>query len=228
MPNCDFYAAGEDFRRILDFVFDQRGWTLVELASLPDEPLRRFGSSDEVLSAYDLDKSDALMQLHAPEMGGSVVERPIVFRPGAMGTAVGRTNAEGWGLIQLFLRATRDGVIGLSHTNHNSQTRARAWAPVAYPHLGAVDGWNWQEVERVSRRLNHQVRRLAVDRSGSRVILPGAAERVTGKFGARRRCFRQAPTTSTSRGNRVSRRTVPAAASIATRSSIRTPVSSSR
>jgi hypothetical protein len=41
MPNCDFYAAGDDFCSILDFVFAQPGWTLVELASLPDQPLRR-------------------------------------------------------------------------------------------------------------------------------------------------------------------------------------------
>jgi hypothetical protein len=127
MPNCDFYAVGQDFRPILDFIFGQPDWTLVELASAPARPLRRFQSSDEMLDAYDLDGTDALMQVYGPTLGGAITERPIVFTRGAMGGAKGRTESAGWGLIQLYLRAGRDGSVGLSHTNHNSEARARSW-----------------------------------------------------------------------------------------------------
>ena len=178
MPNCDFYATGEDFRSILDFVFAQPGWTLVELASIPDQPLRRFHSTDALLDAHDLERSGALMQLYTPDLGGGIIERPIVFHPGAMGDAKGRTDSEGWGLIQLYLSGERDGRIGLSHTNHNSEARARS-LETTYAHgLGPVSAWNWTEVERASRRLNRHIRQTAVGRSGSRVILPQAGARV--------------------------------------------------
>jgi hypothetical protein len=176
MPNCDFYAAGDDFRIVLDFVFDQPGWMLVELASMPDQPLRSFESTRAVLDAYDLEQSDALLHLYAPELGGGIFERPITFRPGAVGAAKGRTSSEGWGLIQLYLSGGRDGLIRPSHTNHNSETRARSWEPM-YPDLGPVGAWDWPEVSRASGRLNRHIRRSAVQKSGSRVILPEAAAR---------------------------------------------------
>lgn len=178
MPNCDFYAAGEDFREILQFVFAQPGWILVELASVPDQPLRRFDSADAVLAAYDLSTSNGPFQLYTPDLGGAVFERPVTFRPGAVGNAKGRTDSGGWGLIQLYLERERDGRIGLSHTNHNSEARARSWER-AYAHeLGPVSAWNWSEVTRASRRLNYHIRQAAVSTAGSRVILPGAAARV--------------------------------------------------
>jgi hypothetical protein len=177
MPNCDFYAAGSDFRLILDFVFAQPGWTLVETASRNDQPLRYFTSSEEVYRSYDIDRSGAHLFLYSPEMGGRIIERPIQFRPGAVPGATGRTDSGGWGLIQLYLSAERDGHVGLSHTNHNSEARATAWART-YTGAGPVTAWNWNAVERISRRLNHHIRRSAENRSGSRVILPEAAKRV--------------------------------------------------
>lgn len=173
MPNCDFYAAGDDFRAILDFIFAQPGWLLGERYSVPDQPLRRFHSASEVFEAYDLSDSDAPLFLYTPELGGSITEDRIDFRPGSMGEAKGRWEANGWGLMQLDLEAFRKGQIGASHTNHNSEARARLWEPG-----GDIDTWNWPEVTRVSRRLNHHIRRLGVSRSGSRVILPEAAARV--------------------------------------------------
>ncbi len=178
MPNCDFYAAGKDFRSILEFVFEQPGWTLVELASLPDQPLRRFDAADAVLDAYDLTTSDAPLQLYTPANGGAIVERSITFRPGAVGNATGRTESAGWGLIQLYLEPERDGRIGLSHTNHNSEVRARSWEQAFSHELGPISAWNWTEVSRTSRRLNYYIRQSAVRKAGSRVILPEAAARV--------------------------------------------------
>jgi hypothetical protein len=178
MPNCDFYAAGEDFRGILEFVFAQPGWILVELDSVPDQPLRQFHSADPLMGAYDLASDGALLQLYSPDMGGSIIEQYIDFEPGAVGDAKGRTDSAGWGLIQLYLSGERDGRIGKSHTNHNSEARARQWEPIYKNELGPVSAWNWTEVARTSRRLNRHIRGMAVDRSGSRVILAHAAARV--------------------------------------------------
>ena len=42
MPNCDFYAVDRHFAPILDFLFAQPGWVLIESSSRHDERLRRF------------------------------------------------------------------------------------------------------------------------------------------------------------------------------------------
>jgi hypothetical protein len=53
--------------------------------------------------------------------------------------------------------------------------RALKWEPIYIDRLGSVDAWDWREVERISGRLSRFIRKLAVDKSGSRVILPSAA-----------------------------------------------------
>jgi hypothetical protein len=178
MPNCDFYATGDDFVRILDFLFEQPGWILIESASRNDQPLRRFGSPSEVLGSVDLAIADAHLWLYAPALGGEVVERKVTYRAGAVAGALGRTLAEGWGLIQLDLAAARDGSIRPSHTGHNSQARAHGWEATYLDRLGPVDAWDWLEVVRTSSRLNRFIRGLAMGKSGSRPILPMAATAV--------------------------------------------------
>lgn len=164
---------------ILEFVFEQPGWMLIENASRGHLPLRRFSSVEDVLSAFDLARNAAYLQLYAPEMRGSIAETPVTYRPGAVPGATGRTDAGGWGLIQFYLAVAGEHSIGLSHTNDNSESRARAWEPLYADRLGAVSAWDWSAVPRVSRRLNYQIRKAAVGRSSGRVILPEAAARVS-------------------------------------------------
>jgi hypothetical protein len=175
MPNCDFYGVEEDFDQILDFVFAQPGWVLVELSSAPDQALRTFRSRVELTAVHEVGTAQALFNLHASSMAAPIVERRVTFKPGAVPGALGRTDSAGWGLIQLYLGPTVDGEIRLSHSNHNSRTRALAWESLYLDDLGPVQAWDWNEVERVSSRLNRFIRRIAVDKVGSRVILPGAA-----------------------------------------------------
>jgi hypothetical protein len=180
MPNCDFYAVDGDFAPILDFLFLHPGWILIELASRHDEPLRRFRSTAEVFAAFDLDHENAHLMLYAPETGGSIRERQVLFKPGAVPGAIGRTDSEGWGLIQLYLQPGSVERVGLSHTNCNSESRARAWEAALSGRLGLVNDWDMGEVNRVSERLNRQIRRLGVRKEGSRSVLPFAAQRVAG------------------------------------------------
>ena len=84
MPNCDFYATGVDFAPILDFIFDQPGWILIESASRPDMPLRRFSSRLQIEEAFDIDMDGAVLDLYSPSMKAVAVVTfppPAVLRP---------------------------------------------------------------------------------------------------------------------------------------------------
>jgi hypothetical protein len=173
VPNCDFYALAEDCRTVLDFVFAQDGWVLHELASQPDCKVRVFRATDDVFGAFDIGKISTHFQLHAPETGGRVKHRKIVFDAGAVPGATHRYTTEGWGLIQLYLGALRAGTLSSSHTNHNSETRAQTWSATVRTAPGP-DAWDWDGVKRVSGKLVRFIRKLGVDKHGSRPILPAA------------------------------------------------------
>jgi hypothetical protein len=118
--------------------------------------------------------------LHAGSMGPPVRARRIDFIPGAVGDASGRWDAAGWGLIQLYFGHLDGRRLRPSHTNHNTEARARRWAGGDLADLGPVDAWDWREVARVSRRLIHRIRAMAVMTVGSRPVLPAAAQAVHG------------------------------------------------
>jgi len=177
MPNCDFLAAGPDHKTILQFVVKELDCRIYELASEHNQSICRFRSIADFEQHYGITdwsrsaKNGLLLQLHPTKAGGRLVKKRIDFTPKIGGF---RYDAEGWGLIQLYLESPRDRKLRASHTNHNSERRALAWEDT-YPELGRVADWNWAEVTSVSRRLNRFIRGLAVDKSGSRYILPYAA-----------------------------------------------------
>jgi len=178
MPQCDFYAFGADFTPILEFVFAQRGWVLVESASRNDLPLRRFESTTEVLAAFDLGRETAHLLLHAPESRGSIRERRITYEPvyARRSGAIGRTDANGWGLIQLYLDPGSPELIGRSFSNCHTESSARVKEFAYVDQLGPVNDWDMAEVKRASERLNRQIRRLGVRKEGSAAVLPMAAQ----------------------------------------------------
>lgn len=174
MPNCDFYALAADCRAVLDFIFEQDGWVLHELASRPNHKVRIFRSTAGVLEAHKVGTVATYFHLHAPEMGGRVIHRRIKFNPGAVKGATHRFDSEGWGLIQLYFGARRkDGSLTPSHTNHNSETRAQTWSKT-YVDDPSPDEWDWAGVKRVSGQLIRFIRKTSLDKSGSRPILPAA------------------------------------------------------
>ena len=174
MPNCDFYALSGDSQQVLDFVFAQPGWILYELASRHDLPLRHFQSTRAVADAFDLSKHDVYLHLHARDMRGRVYEKRVDFNPGAVPGATGRYDSHGMGLIQLYFVAPRAGHLKASHTNHNTEARARRWEPTYADEPDRVDDWDWQAVARTSSRLNRFIRKTALSKFESRPILPAA------------------------------------------------------
>jgi hypothetical protein len=159
---------------VLDFIFEQDGWVLHELSSRGDHDVRVFRATIDVCAAFSIGRTPTHFQLHAPEMGGRVQYRRITFDPEIVKGATFRYSTEGWGLIQVYLGMLRDdGTLTSSHTNHNSEVRAQTWSHT-YRDDPSPDEWNWAGVKRVSGKLVRFIRKLAVDKLGSRPILPAA------------------------------------------------------
>ena len=166
MPNCDWYGTLEDHRIVLEYVFKQVDLSVWELSS-ENGALRRFHSVDDVMSEFDrpypvggTERDTVHLQLYVE---GSC-ERGFVPRK-----KNGREFADGFGMIQLYLRRPNREP---SHTNHNSKKRAENW-----DHLNgkdSADDWDFGLVTQSSSRLNRFIRKCGHQKIGSRVLLPGA------------------------------------------------------
>jgi hypothetical protein len=84
--------------------------------------------------------------------------------------------AEGWGLISLQLGGLSKKGLHPSHTNHNSEKRARKWADTYADRMGDPSAWDWDVITRTSARLNRRIRSLGSAKLGSRPVLPAARE----------------------------------------------------
>lgn len=176
MANLDFYALPADAEEILGFIFEQPGWVLHELSSLPNAKVRSYTSLAPLLEAADSWSQALRFQLHTPEMGGRPHYRRIKLNAGAIPGATFSYSTEGWGLIQLYFEVPSGAHLAASHTNHNSEARARKCEPTYPQQADRVADWNWSEVSRASGRLNGFVRARSAAKQGSRPILPRAHE----------------------------------------------------
>jgi hypothetical protein len=179
MPNCDFYAAGDDFTTVISFVFKE-GCRIFESYSPFEQALIEFRSFDEIAARYPIgacrgNAPSTLLSILAPNAGGDITVRRVTLDPRACDGATYRYVAEGWGLIQLHLGGIGPNGLVNSHTNHSSERRAAAWEQTR-PELGSHTEWNWNAVTQISSRINRQIRSHAADKRGSRVILPAAAQ----------------------------------------------------
>jgi hypothetical protein len=186
MPNCDFLAAGPDHRAVLEFVLGQADCRVYELYSEFDQPLFEFRTLADFEKHYSIldwnalhSRQSMLLQLYPPNASGKFVKHRIALDSRRCKGATFRYESSGWGLIQLYLQSpikrTGKQWLEASHTNHNSERRARAWEST-YPELGPVSAWNWPVVTSFSRRLNRYIHKLAVAKIGSYAVLPFAAQ----------------------------------------------------
>jgi hypothetical protein len=181
MPNCDFYAGPLDHRTVLEFVLSRGDCDIYELYSRFDEPLQQFQSLEDFVAHFKIRdwklgaRESILLNLYPHDADGRVFRRRITLDSKKCGGAKFRYTVEGWGLVQLYLEPLKAGQLCASHTNHNSEKRATAWFDTIFD-LGDPANWNWARVNSFSRRLNRFIRGLAAAKTGSRVILPHAAE----------------------------------------------------
>lgn len=185
MSNCDFYAANADALAVLGFVFGETDCRVFELSSAPGRDLQEFSSASDVAAAFDLGRCvghethSALLQLYSPGTQGPFSIRRIELSPEKCNGHTFRYEPNGWGLIQLYFGGVSGRGLHHSHTNHNSERRARKWASTYDPQLGDVGAWDWGAVSRISRKINYHIRnRLAVGKHGSRPVLADAQRHV--------------------------------------------------
>jgi len=173
MPNCDFYAALEDHRGLLEWLVDEGTCRIYELGSEPEKDLRQFRESFDVLQEFDKQPS-VYLQLYVLGAGPAFEPRLVPLDPKHCHGKKFRYAAEGWGLVQLYLSIPREGALNSSHTNHNSEKRAKAWADT-YRDMPSPNQWDFRRVSAFSSRLNREITRRSVGKLGSRPVLPSAA-----------------------------------------------------
>lgn len=181
MPNCDFFACGDDHRVILEHIFDHLPCRIFELSSRFDSELAEFSSLSDVERHFDIndwastERPSLLLTIYAADANGPLSFRRIALDSTECDGAKFRYSCDGWGLIQLYLESPRQGNLRNSHTHHNSEKRAGNWSPT-YPEMGDAADWNWAAVNSFSRKLNRFIRKSGVHKIGSRVVLPCAFE----------------------------------------------------
>ena len=180
MPNCDFYALGEDHRLVLDFLLGQCNCNIYELSSDPGREVAQFRTLNDFQSIYAFDDWSSIprtmhLQIHSVDAGGSVHQKRINLVNAHSPDSAFRFKTQGWGLIQLYLEAPRKGSLSPSHTNHNSENRATTWRDTIHD-MGDPGAWDWKEVAAFSRSLNNFIKKSSIAKEGSRVILPNAHE----------------------------------------------------
>lgn len=133
-----------------------------EAYSIPDQELRVFSTSSDVMSYIDeasyKEENLVYLSIHYPEAEGYIYIKRINLIPEKCKGATVRYSAEGWGLIQFQLWLNKNGLS--CEIGANSEKRALAWAST-HPELKSPHLWKWQVVQRQCRRLNRVLKKSA-------------------------------------------------------------------
>ena len=180
MPNCNFYAIDNDFEDILNFIFEELNCKVFQSYSEHDSDLIEFKTSLEVINYYNLDgfstekgKSADLM-LWPVEASPNFKVAIVNLNPKKCKDATYRYRSDGWGLIHLELKGINRLGLQYSHTNHNTEKRAKAWEPNYIDELGPVSEWDWKVVASTSRKLNNFIKKQSNKKVGPMPVMPNA------------------------------------------------------
>ena len=179
MPNCNFYAADNDFKMILDLIFNELKCNVYQKYSEPDAELVQFHTSEEVIEYYQLTafssqlgKSASLMLWPREASDNFVITKQVVKSRKFKGAI--RHRAEGWGLIQLELNSNGAKGLNACHTNNSTEKRAKAWESKSQDELGLVEEWKWDAVVRTAKKLNDYIFNKSKTKVGSVAVMPHA------------------------------------------------------
>lgn len=179
VPNCDFYGGPADHEQLMHWLFAEGTCKVFELSSDFERPLREFRSTEEVMLQFDRTYSTGdkwhtvYLQLYVLGAGPPFTPRRVQLNPKACDGATFRYAADGLGLVQLYLGAAKGRGLNNSHTNHNSQKRAAAWASTAAA-MQEARLWDFAKITAFSSRLNRKIRTLSAAKIDSRPVLPAA------------------------------------------------------
>lgn len=168
VANLDFYAAPDDQRELLRFLFAETDVVIHELYSRFDHEVREFRSLAELEACFTLgDHQAAYLQLWSP----AVMARPVFRRielTGIPGHSF-RYAVEGAGLIQLYLDGFKDGALHHSHYGHWNEAGARKRS------IHSADDCDWVALKKLSGRIQRHIRgRLSVAKLHGRPVLCNA------------------------------------------------------
>jgi len=173
MAHCYFFAAVDDVRKILDFIFEHTDVRVFDRSSERGKEVREYGSTADILAVNRLcegaqtEYTGDRFNLWSPSVVDQPTFRRINFNPGVFEGPQFRYTMEGGGLIVLSVGLAANGVVTRSELGGGSEQWARAW--------GKENGADWEGVRKLERKLQYHVRtRMAVAKVGARPILPGA------------------------------------------------------
>ena len=176
MANLDFYALGNDLRRLFEFLYAESDVVAFELSSQFEREPRQFTSLAELEAVFQLGSyRTGHLQLWSP----SVMARPIIRRvelkePGHSF----RYAVEGAGLIQLYLDGLQDGIIYHTHFGHWNEPGARERS------MHPADDCDWRALTKLSGRIQRHIRgELCTGKLYARPILREAFDGVQNGHG---------------------------------------------
>lgn len=173
--NLDFFAAGDDQRALLDFLFTSTDVRIFESYSKFGADLREFRSIDELSAAFPIGVDPhgnghaILLHLWSPSVMRKLKIERIALKPEYCDGHTFRYAIGGGGLMQLYFGGVHDRIITMSHFGHIGQVKAQAWRSGA--------GVDWAGLKTISNRIQYHLRqRMAAGKVPGRPVLPQAME----------------------------------------------------
>lgn len=152
---------------VIDSVFASGSPVVKQESSDFDSPTKTFPTADDLREDLrfipDQKQRFKCYAIYYPDAGGTVSERRIDLKPGAVPGHTHRFSQEGWGLIHLQCNQ-RDYPSIECRVAVNSDVRAHNWSDTC-PEMGAPDLWDWDVIKRHAGRLTRLLRKLAKQRA---------------------------------------------------------------
>src|SRR5262245_11478254 len=177
MATFSFFAGPSDARAVFSYALTDLSCVGFEAYSRVGHTARRLTDPAEIDEVFDqglITDTGVMVALWAPATGGNPVIERINLDDGSY-----REMVVGWGVIRLNFGVIdrNDRRLSASGVGHNSLNRALRWEETSGDQLGPIDAWNWDELERVSRRFRYHVsRRIGVGKIESSPVLAEADE----------------------------------------------------
>jgi hypothetical protein len=174
MASLDFFAARDDLRCLLEWMFAETDVRVFDTYSEYERPIGEYRTVADLESVHELgvDKhrgsNYALLGLWSRSACGEPLIRRIDLEPTKCSGARFRFSLDGGGITQLYLGEVHQGKwLTKTHFGYQSLERARAW--------GTDGGIDWSALYKIGRKIQyHVIRRMAVAKMGALPILPHA------------------------------------------------------
>lgn len=179
MPNLNWYGTETDHFDVLTEIIESGEVTVYEHYSRPDHSIRTFNSAAEILAEFDIPYDNGAprvelslnLWVHGAGPAPEIVR--IALNPQQYSNATWRERSGTMGFIQFHLCRPVDGKLMESRTNTVSEARMGATGGIFIDHNG--NEWDVRKANRLSSRINRDIKKRAVAKIGAAVVLPGAA-----------------------------------------------------